>query len=208
MEIIDIENWNRKEHFDFFSKYDNPFWGMVTEIDCTKAYEISEKNRLSFFAHYLHKSILAINKVDELKFRIVNNEIVMFDKIHTGATIGRNDGTFGFSFTNFSPDFKTFNQELKEEINNVQGSKGLRVNENSKRLDVIHYSTIPWNKFTGLTYPRNFNTDDTVPKITFGKTFTIENRRVLPISIEVHHGLVDGIHISQYLDEFQKLMNL
>ena len=59
---------------------------------------------------------------------------------------------------------------LKKEIINVQSTKGLRVNEDAKRLDVIHYSTLPWNKLTGLTHARNFNIDDSVPKITFGKT--------------------------------------
>ena len=124
-----------------------------------------------------------------------------------GATIGREDGTFGFSFTKFSPDFKTFNKELKEEVANVKNTKGLRVNDDAKRLDVVHYSTLPWNKFTGLTHARNFNSDDTVPKITFGKTTTIGAKKMLPVSIDVHHGLVDGIHFSKYLEEFQKLIN-
>ena len=30
----------------------------------------------------------------------------------------------------------------------------------------------------------------------------------LPISIEAHHGLVDGLHIAQYLQEFQRQLNL
>jgi chloramphenicol O-acetyltransferase type A len=207
MDFVDIKSWNRKEHYEFFSKYDDPYFGIVTEIDCTKAYEISKKNNFSFFAYYLHQSILAVNQVDELKFRIVDGKVVMFENIHAAATIGRADGTFGFSFINFSHDFKTFNSELKEEINNVQTSKGLRVNENAKRHDAIHYSTLPWHKFTGLTHSRNFSNKDSVPKITFGKIFTVENRKMLPISITAHHGLVDGLHVAQYLDEFQKLMN-
>lgn len=207
MKVIEVESWIRKEHFDFFSKYDNPFYGIVTEIDCTRAYEKSKENDISFFAYYLHKSILAANKIEELKFRVVDKSVVQFDTIHAGATIGREDGTFGFSFINFSPDFKTFNNELKEEIINVQNTKGLRVNDDAKRPDVIHYSTLPWSKFTGLTHARNFNSDDTVPKITFGKIFTVGTKKMLPISIDVHHGLVDGLHIAQYLEEFQNLMN-
>jgi len=207
MKIIEVESWIRKEYFDFFSKYDNPFYGIVTEIDCTKAYGNSKENNISFFAYYLHKSMIAANRIEELKFRVVDNRVVQFDTIHAGATIGREDGTFGFSFTNFSLDFKTFNNELKEEIINVQNSKGLRVNDDAKRLDVIHYSTLPWNKFTGLTHASSFNSDDTVPKITFGKITTVGTRKMLPISIDVHHGLVDGLHISQYLEEFQNLLN-
>jgi len=37
-QIIDINSWNRKEHFYFFSKLDDPFWGITTTVDFTKIY--------------------------------------------------------------------------------------------------------------------------------------------------------------------------
>ena len=207
MKIINIENWKRKEYFEFFRKYDNPFFGIVTEIDCTRAYEKSKENGLSFFAYYLHKSIMAVNRVQELKFRIVNGKVAIFDAIHAAATIGRADGTFGFSFMNFSSEFDVFNAELKEEIQKVQNTQGLRANDDGIRLDVVHYSIFPWAKFTSLTHPRNFNTDDSVPKIAFGKIFMAGDRKMLPISVEAHHGLADGLHIAKFLKEFENLMN-
>ena len=35
---IDIITWNRKEHFEFFSKFEEPFFGTTIQFDCTKAY--------------------------------------------------------------------------------------------------------------------------------------------------------------------------
>ena len=66
---LDISDWKRKEHFDFFSKYDEPFWGIVSEINCTIAFEKTEKNNLSFFLYYLHKSTMAMNLDIELGMR-------------------------------------------------------------------------------------------------------------------------------------------
>ncbi len=37
---LDFENWNRREHFQFFNQFDEPFFGIVAEIDCTVAYQI------------------------------------------------------------------------------------------------------------------------------------------------------------------------
>ncbi|KAA3604127.1 MAG: chloramphenicol acetyltransferase [Calditrichaeota bacterium] len=207
MKFIDIENWNRKEHYEFFLNFDNPFWGIVTEIDCTKAYEISKKNNFSFFAYYLHKSILAVNKINEFKYRIQDDKVVMFDTIHVGSTIGRKDGTFGFSFVPFSTDFEVFNAGLLEEIRNVENSTGLRANENTGRSDVIHYSTLPWRKFSSLTHVRNFENNECVPKITFGKFFEQNGKKLIPVSIDIHHSLADGLHVANYLEEFQTLMN-
>tara|TARA_B110000495_G_C22983122_1_gene578155 strand:- start:225 stop:851 length:627 start_codon:yes stop_codon:yes gene_type:complete len=207
MKIIDIEHWNRKEHFEFFSKYDNPYFGIVTEIDCTKAYEKAKKDKVSFFAYYLHKAIIAVNKVEEFKLRILNKEVVLYDKIHAGSTLAREDGTFGFSFMKFSSDFQVFNNALQQEIEEVKNSSGLRLKGEALRLDVIHFSSLPWSNFTGLSHPRNFNTEDTVPKITFGKAVKKDNKRVLSISVEAHHALVDGLHLSQFLAAFQQEMN-
>jgi len=207
MHLIDFDNWKRKEHFEFFSLYDDPFYGMVTEMECTAAYDYAKREEISIFAHYLHKSLLAVNSVEEFRMRVVDKKVVVFDQIHASTTIGRSDGTFGFSFIPFSEDFESFYEALKSETKNVEESTGLRNSANAQRPDAIHYSTIPWSKFTGLTHARSFNTDDSIPKITFGKIFTRDHKKILPISIDVHHGLVDALHISQFLQKFQCLLD-
>ena len=98
MRIIDVNSWKRKEHFNFFSKMASPYLGIVTEVDCTDCYAYAKERGHSFFATYLHKSMIAVNAVEELKYRLVDDKIVVFDTIHAGSTIGREDGTFGFAF--------------------------------------------------------------------------------------------------------------
>ena len=207
MKIVDINTWKRKEHFNFFSQFDEPFFGIVSEVDCTKAFQFADNYDLSFFAYYLHKSLVAANIIEEFKYRIQDDNVVLYDEIHASPTIGREDGTFAFSFIKFNREFAVFNKTLLLEIERVKNSTGLRANRNSELIDVIHYSSIPWVQFTGLTHARNFEFVDSSPKITFGKTFTKNNKKIMPISINVHHGLVDGQHVGNYLNLFQKLLN-
>jgi chloramphenicol O-acetyltransferase type A len=208
MKIIDIKSWNRKEHFEFFSSMASPNFGITTEVDCTKAYNNAKENGHSFFAHYLHKSMIAVNSVEELKLRIVDHQIALFEKINAGATIGRPDGTFGFAYVNFFSDFESFNNELQIEINEVLNSTGLRLHGDNIKKDLIRHSTIPWNSFTGLLHPTNFDKTESVPKITFGKFYVRDERKYLPVSVEAHHGLVDGLHLGKYLNEFQKQLEM
>ncbi len=208
MKKINLTNWKRKEHFDFFSKMASPTFGIVTEVDCEQCFKNSKENEQSFFANYLHKSMIAVNSVDELKYRIIDNEIIEFDKIHAGVIIGREDETFGFGFVNFSSDFETFKAELENEILAVKNCSGLRLNNDDIKKDLIRHSTLPWNSFSGLLHPTNFNQKESVPKITFGKFIIREGKKMLPISIEAHHGLVDGFHIAKYLNEFQNQLNI
>src|SRR5216684_2776419 len=59
--------------------------------------------------------------------------------------------------------------------------------------DVINGGTtvLPWVSFTSFSHARNWGREDSVPRIAFGK-FTKENdRTLLPISVEVHHALMD-----------------
>jgi len=207
MKILDIKSWNRREHFEFFSKMASPFFGITTEVDCTKAYEKAKEKEQSFFAYYLHKSMIAVNSVEELRLRIVDNQVVMFDTIHAGATIGRPDGTFGFAFVLFSNNFKNFNAELQSEIDEVLNTSGLRLNNDDIKKNLIRHSILPWHSFTGILHPTNLDKTESVPKITFGKFTMRDGKKYLPISIEAHHGLVDGLHIAHYLSEFQKQLN-
>jgi len=98
----------------------SPYFGITTEVDCTEAYKTAKDKGISFFAHYLHKSMVAVNSIELLKFRIVDNQVVTFSKINAGATMGREEGTFGFIFVNYSSDFEAFNVELQKEIRKLK----------------------------------------------------------------------------------------
>jgi len=207
MKKLDFDTWNRKEHFEFFYPFDEPFFGVVSEVDCTKAYEYTKKNNISFFAYYLHKTLEAANSLEEFKYRIIGKEVFICNEIHAAATIAREDGTFAFSFTEFNPDFTIFHDSLSSEIDSVQNSTGLRFNEDAKRIDGMHISSFPWHKLTGLTHSRDLKRKDSVPKITFGKTYVQDSAMKLPIAINVHHALMDGFHVAQFLDRFQELLD-
>lgn len=207
MKIIDIENWNRKEHFEFFSQMESPYFGFTTEVDCTKAYDDAKENGVSFFATYLHRSMIAVNTVDELKLRIIDGQVILYDTIHAGSTIGRADGTFGFAFIPFSDDFKVFNATMQKEIEAVQQSSGLRLKNGDLGKDLIRHTTIPWNSFSALMHPTSFNNSESVPKITFGKFSIRDGKKYLPVSVEAHHGLADGLHLAKYLEEFQRQLH-
>lgn len=208
MKVIDINSWKRKEHFEFFSGMASPYFGFTSEVDCTKAYDEAQEKGHSFFAIYLHKSMMAINTVDELKLRIVEGQIIQYDEVHVGSTIGRPDGTFGFSFFHYSEDFEVFNAGLQEQIRMVQASTGLCIRNETLPLNHVRHTTIPWNAFSAVLHPTNFDPTESIPKITFGKFSVRQGRKFMPVSIEAHHGLADGLHLAKYFEEFQRLLNM
>jgi chloramphenicol O-acetyltransferase type A len=205
--VIDINNWTRMEHFNWFKNFDEPFWGIVSEVDCSIAYEKSKKDAIPFYHNYLHKSLNIINLIEEFRYRIEDENIVCYDKINASATLNNKDGLYAMSFIEYHEDLIEFSKTAKKEEERIGKISGLGVNSNTIRTDVIHYSSVPWFKFTGLTHARNYKYKDSVPKITFGKYEQVGNKKIMNISINGHHGLIDGSHAGKYLKLFQELLN-
>jgi chloramphenicol O-acetyltransferase type A len=86
MTIIDIDTWNRKEYIAFFQSCQSVS-GNNNRVDCTDAYTTAKDQGASYFAHYLHKSMIAVNAIKTLKLRIVEDKVVFFPVIGAGATI-------------------------------------------------------------------------------------------------------------------------
>lgn len=205
--LLDLENWNRKEHFEHFSKMEEPFFGATVEIDCTKAYQTAKELNASFFIFYLHKTLTAINSVENFKYRISEGKIYINERIDASATIGREDGTFGFSLIEYDPDFRIFEKNALTEIARIQNTTGL-FTRSFEDDNLIHFSAIPWLNFTSLSHARSYTFPDSCPKISFGKMITSESgKRTIAMSVHVHHGLMDGLHLGQFVDCFQDVMN-
>ncbi len=204
---LDIENWNRKEHFDFFKQLEEPFFGLITKIDCTIAYQKSKELGVSFFEYYLYKTLFAVNEIENFRYRIIDDQVFIFEKINASATIMREDKTFGFSFIEFHENLKVFSENTIKEVERVRNTTGLFTREFSV-TNLIHFSTIPWTNFSSLSHARSFTFPDSCPKITFGKIKVSKSgKRKMAMSIHVHHGLVDGYHVGEFVTLFQKLMN-
>ncbi|KFF17902.1 chloramphenicol acetyltransferase [Flavobacterium hydatis] len=205
--LLDLETWNRKEHFLFFKQMDEPFFGVTVEIDCTIAYANAKKLNASFFIYYLHKTLVAVNAIENFRYRIAEDQVYIYDSISGSATIGREDGTFGFSLIEYNPDFKIFEQIALTEIERIQNTTGL-FTRTFNEDNLIHFSAIPWINFTSLSHARSYTFPDSCPKISFGKMMVSETgKRTFSMSIHVHHGLMDALHVGQFIDYFQKLMN-
>ncbi|MCT4640068.1 MAG: chloramphenicol acetyltransferase [Bacteroidales bacterium] len=204
--LLDIEKWNRKDHFNFFNQFEEPFYGITVEIDCTAAYNHCKQNNLSFFIYYLHCSLAAANSVDEFRYRISDNKVYIYDQIDASATINRDDNTFDFSYIPYHSEFNRFDKNAKSEIERIRNSSGL--NPTISGDNVIHFSSVPWIKFSSLSHARSFAFNDSCPKISFGKMTQTDEKRVMPISVHVHHALIDGYHLGLFIDELQRLMNI
>ncbi len=204
MKYIDIENWNRKAHYEHFCALKDPYFAVTIPFNVTKAYTFSKENNISFFAKYLHDCLKAVNAVENLKYRIEENKVIEYDTIHGSATIMRSDKTFGFSFIDFSENLSVFIENINKEKERIENSKDLFPPKNS--LDCIHCSAMPWLYYTGHKEPVS-GLLESVPKVSFSKAVEKDSELTMNVSINVNHALVDGYHVGLFSEKFQQFLN-
>ncbi|WP_410222486.1 CatA-like O-acetyltransferase [Pedobacter sp.] len=204
--LVNIEQWIRKEHFRFFSQFEEPFFGVTVTIDCTIAYQKAKATGRSFFLYYLYRALKAANEIENFRYRIIDQEVYLFDQVNASPTIARANGTFGFAYMDYSTDEELFYHKALEETEQVKAATGLLPSASGE--NVIHCSALPWLDFTSLSHARSFSFPDSCPKISFGKMTINGEIRTMPISVHVHHGLADGYHVGLFVERFQELMDL
>jgi chloramphenicol O-acetyltransferase type A len=205
--LLDLDTWSRREHFRFFLDYDNPFFNLCAEVDVSKLAEACRApGGPSFFAASLYLSLRAANDVEPFRYRIHGDDVVVYDAVHAGSTILRDDGTFGFGYFNYDTDFGPFRARAEDVIDAARKGSG-PLEDKPERDDMIHYSVIPWVAFTSFSHARRWDTEESVPKIVFGRRHGDSGAERMPVSVEVHHALVDGLHVGEFFQRFQDYLD-
>ncbi len=74
----------------------------------------------------------------------------------------------------------------------------------NKPLILFCFSIIMLNL---LTHAQKQSEHDSIPRIVMGKYKAIHNEIAMPVSVEVHHAIVDGLHVGQYFEKLQYNFN-
>ena len=199
---IDLKSWNRKDIFEFYKDYEQPFFNVTANVNVTNLYKYCKENNYSFFVYCLYISTKIANNINEFKIRLENNEPIIFDKINTGSTILKDDNTFFFVYLEYFDDFNEFHNNSLKQIELMKKeafTKGGLGNQG-----IMYHSAVPWISFTSVQHAEDSKKGRSVPKIVFGKYFNDASKLLMPLSVEVHHALADGYHVGLFYQKFQK----
>lgn len=195
MKIINKNEWNRKEIFEMFSKLDYPFYSVTIPIDVTNVKRISKDKGLSFYFLMIWICTKSLNSIPEFRFRIRGEEIVELDNTSPSFTnMKRGEDIFQITTMPWDKNYTKFCLEARK-----KSEEQVSLIENGEITDgLIYISCVPWFDFTALTNEHNFNKDDTIPRLAWGKYYEDKERLFIHMSIEVNHRTIDGFHIGKF----------
>lgn len=197
---IDINNWERKQHYEIYRQFANARYDITLELDVTNLVRFVKKNKLSFTLTVIHTIAKCANGIDEFRMRIENDEPVIYDELSLSFTyLNKKTNLMKNVVVENDLDVFVFNQNAKDVIETQDvyftGALG---------NGIYQFSAIPWISYTHVSHTFSGNKDYSVPVFDFGKFYEKNERMVMPFSIEVHHAFIDGYHIGLLVEKLQK----
>lgn len=204
MKYIERETWKRKKHFDFFNAFDAPHFNVTTNVDVTELREFAKTSGHSFFKLFLYGAVKAANAIPEFRQRIRGDAVVEHDVVHPSFTVLRDDDLFNFCTVTFDEALPTFLDDVTTRM--AQAGDEIVVGDEEPD-DLLYVTSVPWVTFTSIAHPTNRQREDSVPRIAWGKFTEHEGRLVMPLSVQAHHALMDGVHIGRYIETLQRWLD-
>lgn len=205
MKVIDLETWPRRSQFAFFRGVANPHFSLTASIDATRLVEDLKPKGVSLFNAALFAIMAAANGVPELRTRFRGDRVIEHEVVHASVTVPIEDERFAFCEIEFSPDWPAFDARCRQAVADAKRQTVLE-DRVAQRDDWIYLSCLPWVAFTAMTNPTN-GPDDCTPRIAWGKFERQDGRWRLPVGVEAHHALVDGLHVGKFYQELARRLS-
>lgn len=194
MKKIDLATYKRSGMFAAFKDREIPYLATTCPVEITALKRFTDQQRCGFFLAISYLVTVAVNLVPELRHRIVAGELFEYSRVHPGFTVLLDDETFSFcdavycdSFAEYRRNAAARMQEVRQRPDRSTGDKN----------HMYFLTSAPWFSFTSIVHPYT-KQYGSIPIITIGKYFEQDNRLLLPVGLQAHHGVVDGIHVGKF----------
>lgn len=200
MHKIDLTTWPRAELFRFFSAVSQPFYSVTFRVDVTNLHHYAKEHSISFYYALGYLVTDAVNAVENFRYVIRNGEIYLLDERIP-------------SFTDLHPGSEQFHivtlpkaGTMAEFCTAAQAKSAAQttlLDQDDETDNLIYFSCTPWFDLTACTNERDFDRDDNIPRISWGKYVAENGRETLGMALEVNHRFIDGYHLGQFYQKLQ-----
>lgn len=201
---IDIENWDRKEIYEHFSKLKLPHYNLVTTIDVTRLIAYKQQHKRSFYLTLIYLATQCLNKIENFRLRVVDGQVVSYDRIHTNFTHKTPQETL-FHF--YTAPFEGTLQEYVERTSEALPQQKTLFGGLPHMPNLIYFSCNPSIEIVAVSNPGMEDPEDAIPRVNWGKYAEHDGRWLLNLTITVNHRFIDGSHVGEFVNMLQETIN-
>lgn len=202
---IDTSSWKRKAYFDHYFNQIRCTYSITANIDITNVLSFKDRNKIKLYPLLIYVISKAVNKYEEFRTAINDRgEVGVWETLSPCYTVFHKDSeSFSNIWTEWNDDLNLFLSNFEQDSKRFGQIDRIDAKPNTP-ANVFPISSLPWTTFTGFNL--NIFADGTylLPIFTYGKYFKDGNRYLIPLSIQVHHAVCDGFHVSRLINEIQQ----
>lgn len=203
---LDLDNWPRRAAFAHFAGLSQPFFSLCGRVDVSALQARVARHRgATLFLAYHHAALFAANQVEPFRYRLDEGRVRVLEQVDGSTTVLRADETIAFASLPFERDFGRFVERALPLLARAKAGGDAPLEEADAQA-TIHMTTIPWLAFTSFSHARGPAALDSVPKLAFGKFSEEGGRLWMPVAVEVHHALMDGLHVGRFYQAMQRAL--
>jgi len=209
--LIDLPSWPRRHSFEFFRPLNQPYFSLCSRVELSGllARAKAQAEATPFLAYH-HALLATVNEFACFRQRIVDGRVIEYAQVDASTTVLRSDESLAFADLAYHADFGLFVREARASLAAARASDPDAIMDSqAPRQDMIHTTVIPWLSFTSFSHPRQLGSEDAIPKFALGR-YEPEpgsGRLWMPVHVEVHHALMDGLHVGRFFEALQARMS-
>ena len=201
MHYIDVQSWPRREHYRLYRQFDQPHFNVCANVDLTAFYPALKAEGIAFTPGVLYVLARAANDIPAFRCRMRGDDVVEHETVHPSTTVLSDDGLFGFCTLSYTPGLRAFAETASASMERARAQP--TIGSGPDRDDILYTTSIPWVAFTSFAHPTHLHPADSVPRLAWGKRFAEADRIKMPLSVQGHHALMDGLHMGQFYERAQ-----
>ncbi len=205
MRTVDLQTWSRREHYQVYRAFDHPHFGMCANVDVTAFRPFVQQRDISFTFAVVYLLTRAANAIPEFRYRLRSGRVVEHAIVHPSTTILTKEDVFSFCTFDYVEDFALFAARAAEKITYAQEHP--TVENVPGKDDMLYMTAIPWVSFTSFMHPLQLDPADSIPRLAWGKFFQDHQSLKMPLSVQCHHALMDGLHMGRFYELVQSHFN-
>ncbi|MGI9037899.1 MAG: CatA-like O-acetyltransferase [Gemmatimonadota bacterium] len=205
MRVINITNPHQRRHFDFFHSMNHPHWSICADVEIGPWLRMARAKGFKITPAIVHLLARAANDVPQLRRRIRDDRIVEHEVVHPTFSVATDVAeAFSFCHVPYGSDLADFVQRAVRNMEEVRTDPVFEDEEG--RDDYLFMSALPWISFTSIQHAMHYHPHDSVPRISWGKFREADGRVTMPLSLQSHHALVDGVHAGAFFQGVEMLV--
>ena len=204
--VIDLDEWSRGSLFRFYIEKMRMVMSLTVDVDVTNLKAYSDKRKIDFYSLMLWVVSKVINSHDEFKYSWDDQgNLIKWDYVSPSYTdFHSEDESFTKMLTEYSDELHIFCDRIAADRERHKNDRALLDNQPLNFFDV---SCLPWVRYKHFDIHVFDEGKFLAPVVTWGKYEPVDGKLTMPLTMNIHHAVADGFHLSRFFNEVQKLIN-